>query len=230
MAKWISVKDRLPEHGSCCYIFTGDSTYDSFVWRFTDDKRGKIWTSEYGDKISSYSDWTFHWMPHEKSIRKGRKWSSVNENLPAYCDMVTVMIGDVLSPNAWMLHEDDVDGGGPFWDCCGINFTEGVADQPGLNENVITHWMTWKQPKPPKVKEEPEEVDEVCEAIQCPTCNEITTSSKSAKMIADDGVCGICGTGNSLDDQLFAFGLNRDDLAEMGEHAWWSLQHEVGHK
>jgi hypothetical protein len=224
MAKWISVKDKLPEHGSCCYIFTGDNECDSFVWRFTDDKRGKIWASVDGwrDQISSYSDWITHWMPHEKSIRKGRKWSSVNEKLPAYGDMVTVMAGDALSPSTWWLCEGDADGGGQFWEC--------VAGQLGLNENVITHWMAWKKPKPPKIKKEPEEVDEVCEAIQCPTCNEITTSSKSAKMIADDGVCGICGTGNSLDDQLFAFGLNRDDLAEMGEHAWWSLQHEVGHK
>jgi hypothetical protein len=45
MAKWISVKDRLPEHGSLCYIFCDDGECDSWVHYFTDDKRGKIWTS-----------------------------------------------------------------------------------------------------------------------------------------------------------------------------------------
>lgn len=63
MGEWISVKDRLPEHGSYCYIFCDDGECDSWVHYFTDDKRGKIWTSTDtgAPPISSYANVITHW-------------------------------------------------------------------------------------------------------------------------------------------------------------------------
>jgi hypothetical protein len=150
--RWISVKDRMPEHGSCCYIFCDDGECDSWVHYFTDDKRGKIWTSTDtgAPPISSYANVITHWMPHDLNAHKESEWHDISEVMPSLSGKsCMVLVDGELSPHCWYFGRSEGDNLLMWW-CFGDNALYDGKNEYLLDENVITHWKRWRTPKPPK--------------------------------------------------------------------------------
>ena len=61
MSEWISVKDRLPEIGVFCLVFSSETSIGDFVGYLESDNYWKCYVPTEGR--SNDNDWVTHWMP-----------------------------------------------------------------------------------------------------------------------------------------------------------------------